>query len=182
VTGISLQGWARHGWRVPLKQVYWLWRDRKGLLGNLLTPVLNGLFGWSVVSEMLGEPSPARLWSLPGLEALGFFSMTVSCLQLAVRAACVRRVYTRSHALLVPFRAVFGNALNCASTMGAVWRFCAAKLRGRPLVWLKTEHMYPTRAVLTLHAPPAEPRVVPFPAPVTDLDAEAQRAPVSRSR
>jgi len=47
VTGIALQGWQRHGWRVPLRQLYFFWRDRKGLAGNLLSPFANLLFaGW----------------------------------------------------------------------------------------------------------------------------------------
>jgi adsorption protein B len=36
VTGIGLQSWQRHGWSVPSAQFYWFWRDRKGLVGNLL--------------------------------------------------------------------------------------------------------------------------------------------------
>jgi bacteriophage N4 adsorption protein B len=42
--GIVLQSWERRGWQAPARQLYWLWRDRKGVLGNLLTPVLNLLF------------------------------------------------------------------------------------------------------------------------------------------
>jgi adsorption protein B len=32
-----------------------------------------------------------------------------------------------------------------------VWRYGNARLRGRPLVWLKTEHAYPSRDALLLH-------------------------------
>ena len=44
VMGVSLQTWAQHGWRVPWRQVYWFWRDRKGLLGNLVTMAANFIF------------------------------------------------------------------------------------------------------------------------------------------
>ena len=37
VTGIALQTWQRHGWRGSAAEVYWFWRDRKGLLGNPLS-------------------------------------------------------------------------------------------------------------------------------------------------
>ena len=41
VAGIALQGWQHHGWRVSARQRYWFWRDRKGLIGNLLSPATN---------------------------------------------------------------------------------------------------------------------------------------------
>jgi adsorption protein B len=28
-TGIALQGWQRHDWNMPWRQVYWFWRDAK---------------------------------------------------------------------------------------------------------------------------------------------------------
>ena len=37
--GIGLQSWERHGWRGSLAEVYWFWRDRKGLFGNPTQPV-----------------------------------------------------------------------------------------------------------------------------------------------
>jgi hypothetical protein len=54
----------------------------------------------------------------------------------------------------VPVRAVLGNWLNCLATAQALWRYSLAKVRGRPLVWLKTEHMYPSRAALMVHKRP----------------------------
>jgi adsorption protein B len=36
VTGIALQSWERHGWGRDPKQWYWIWRDRKSLVGNPL--------------------------------------------------------------------------------------------------------------------------------------------------
>jgi bacteriophage N4 adsorption protein B len=41
VTGIVLQGWQNHGWLGAWPQAYWFWRDRKGLVGNLLSPRAN---------------------------------------------------------------------------------------------------------------------------------------------
>jgi hypothetical protein len=45
-------------------------------------------------------------------------------------------------------RAMVGNWLNCAATVRALALYCYAKLRGRPLVWIKTEHAYPNPAAL----------------------------------
>ena len=157
VTGIALQGWERHGWRVPLKQSYWLWRDRKGLVGNLLTPVLNLMFLWGLAcwaGAAAGRPWVVRIWEMPGLAPLCGFTLALSILQLGVRAACVRRIYGGAFAVLMPLRAVFGNFLNCISTVLALWRYFAARLQGRPLVWLKTDHCYPGRAALMAHKRP----------------------------
>jgi hypothetical protein len=45
-------------------------------------------------------------------------------------------------------RAVYANALNSAATFCAVAIYASARLRGRPLQWLKTAHAYPNRAAL----------------------------------
>ena len=58
--GIALQSWERHGWRGSLPQVYWFWRDRKGLLGNPLSLLANFLFAYGVFTWLY-----ARLAGLP---------------------------------------------------------------------------------------------------------------------
>ena len=72
VMGISLQGWERHGWKAPPRQIYWLWRDRKGLIGNLLNPVMNGLFLWGAVEWLWGSGGRlgSALWNRPGMAEL----------------------------------------------------------------------------------------------------------------
>lgn len=45
-------------------------------------------------------------------------------------------------------RAIWGNWINCFATVMAYYRYFSAVARGRPLVWLKTEHAYPSRAAL----------------------------------
>ena len=63
VAGIALQCWREFGWS-PAGQWYWLWRDRKGLVGNPLTILANLLFvygaaGWAW-AEARGERSEER--------------------------------------------------------------------------------------------------------------------------
>jgi adsorption protein B len=151
VTGIVLQSWERHGWRAPRRQVYWLWRDRKGALGNLTTPLLNMLFLYGAstwaAAKIGGHP-----WTF-GMHhawASWMFSATavLAAFQMGVRALCVRRIYGFRFAAGVPARALLGNWLNCAATMLALAHFFSAKLLGRPLVWVKTEHAYPSPAAL----------------------------------
>ena len=76
------------------------------------------------------------------------FTMALQILRLAVRMACVARVYGARFALGVPVRAIYANALNSAATVLAVARYAIARARGLPLRWLKTDHAFPTRAAL----------------------------------
>jgi hypothetical protein len=60
----------------------------------------------------------------------------------------VCRVYGALFSLGVPVRAVYGNALNTAATFRALGQYAIARIRRRPLRWLKTDHAYPTRTAL----------------------------------
>jgi adsorption protein B len=151
VMGIVLQSWERRGWRAPPRQLYWLWRDRKGVAGNLLTPVLNLLFVYGVFTWGESELTGHR-WLIgaqhPALRGLFSATFALSGFQMGVRALCSRRIYGWRFAVGVPVRALVGNWLNCAATMRALGLYGSAKLRGLPLVWIKTEHAYPNPAAL----------------------------------
>lgn len=151
ITGISLQTWERHGWSGGWRQLYWLWRDRKGLVGNpagLLTTAIflygaatytaSGLSGaeWGM-REAAGHP-----WLLGLLGVNLFFQL----LQLTVRAGAAARIYGGRFAAGVPLRALYGNVINCAATICALWQYGRARAMRRPLRWLKTDHDYPEAA------------------------------------
>ena len=140
VTGIALQTWQRHGWCGSLVQKYWLWRDRKGLLGNPASLLTNLLFVYGVARSVVGEPLPGTA-TLNVCAALGLY-------RVVYRIACVWRIYGLALAVTVPIRVVIGNYINTVATLSAVRRFWTAKLAGAPLVWLKTEHAFPTQAAL----------------------------------
>ena len=147
VMGISLQSWQKFGWRGSPAEIYWLWRDRKGLLANPLSMVANFVFLYGLATN---------IWSRAPVEAMRLAEITYSLLALrtAVRMACVARIYGPWLALGVPVRAVYANVLNSAATVEAIRRFTWARLHGRPLKWLKTEHAYPSRSVLLSHKRP----------------------------
>ena len=157
VMGIVLQSWERRGWRAPARQQYWLWRDRKGAIGNLLTPILNLLFVYGAVTWGESEVT-GRAWGLgtqhPGLRWLFSATFGLSGFQMGVRALCSRRIYGWRFAMGVPVRALVGNWLNCMATVRALALYAEAKLRGRPLVWVKTEHAYPNPAALEVEIRP----------------------------
>jgi adsorption protein B len=150
VTGIALQSWARHGWRGGRAQKYWFWRDRKGLLGNPIGLLANllfvvGLVYWALGHRITGQPAIGRelLW----------FTSALQVERLAVRFFCTARLYGLTFALGVPVRAFVANYINALSSLRAVWVYANARLRGQPLVWLKTEHAYPSRNALAGHRP-----------------------------
>lgn len=159
--GITLQSWEHHGWRSTLPQAYWFWRDRKSLINNLLTPMLHLLFlyglatlawswhthqAWGLAQQMRGHLPLALSPVLVALEAG----------HLAIRAGCSARVYGIKFAAFSPVRALWGNWMNFLAAACAVGRYGSAKLRGHPLVWLKTEHAYPNRSALEEHVRPLE--------------------------
>jgi adsorption protein B len=141
VTGIALQGWQRLGWSGKPMEVYWLWRDRKGLIANPLSLASNFVFAYGLATAMWTRVSPAQA-------RLAVLTLALQIIRIGVRMLCVGRIYGSIFALGVPFRAVYANALNTASTAQAVARYAWARWRGQPLKWLKTEHAYPARAAL----------------------------------
>jgi adsorption protein B len=148
VTGIALQSWARHGWRGGRAQKFWFWRDRKGLLGNPIGLLANllfvaGLVCWASGRVVMGQHMMSRqlLWVTAGLQVE----------RLAVRFVCTARLYGIGFALGVPVRAFVANYINAVSTIRALWVYSSARLHGQPLVWLKTEHAYPSRNALAGH-------------------------------
>ena len=137
VAGIVLQGWQHHGWRAPLRQLYFFWRDRKGLVGNLLSPFANLLFlcwlaGWRGVS---GVPA----WAAHLCTA----TLSLSLIHFLIRTTLSARVYGWRFAAGVLPRMFWANLLNCAATISALRQFAAARLCGRALAWRKTDHKYP---------------------------------------
>jgi adsorption protein B len=147
VMGIALQGWERFGWAGTRSEMYWLWRDRKGLLGNPLGVLANAVFLYGLATAMWTRMTPlaAELTSV---------TLAFQVLRIAIRMGCVARVYGFVFALGVPLRLPYANVLNASATVQAVARYANARLRRLPLRWVKTEHSYPTRAALLSHKRP----------------------------
>jgi len=151
VTGIALQSWEFHGVRDSLAMSYWLWRDRKGLLGNLITPLMNILFvigagtwTWSRFSH--------HAWLL-AREMSRFYPVYMLGLSLQFVQTCFRmyasaRVYGVRFAAGVPVRVIVANWMNCFATVFAICNYTRAKMRSQPLRWAKTDHAYPSRSAL----------------------------------
>jgi adsorption protein B len=151
ITGIALQSWEFHSFGETLSHLYWFWRDRKSLIGNIVGPLTNLFFvyGLATLSWSLSMGSEWRLgreaaWSAPVAAA----GLALQCLHTTIRMASSARVYGFRYAAAAPVRILFGNWVNCVASCRAIAGYASARLRGEPLRWLKTEHAYPSRAAL----------------------------------
>jgi adsorption protein B len=144
VTGIALQGWERFGWSGTPGEIYWLWRDRKGLIGSPLGMLANAVFLYGLATALWNRFSRLDTELISATFVLQIWRM-------AIRMGCVARVYGLIFALGVPVRAIYANLLNATATGAALFQYASAKFRGRPLRWLKTDHSYPNRAALLAH-------------------------------
>jgi len=153
ILGIGLQCWERNGWRGSLSERYWFWRDRKGLLGNPLSLLSNFVFLYGaltwIAARCMGAPWGLARYSL--YPSLLIATLAIQIIQSAVRMSCCARFYGLVFALAVPLRAVYGNWINTVATWKAVRSYVLARIRHEPLVWVKTEHAYPSRSALVEH-------------------------------
>ncbi len=151
VTGIALQGWEWHGWEGGPRQWYWHWRDRKGLVGNPVSLCANILFFYCCVRAAFGVDvaGMAHVW----VRTFAPLALMLNAIQIAIRMHLVKQVYGWIHALTVPLRIPYANLVNALATVQAVSRYFASRVLNKPLVWLKTEHVYPDRASLVGHRP-----------------------------
>jgi bacteriophage N4 adsorption protein B len=148
ITGIALQSWELHGVWETVSHLYWFWRDRKNLVGNLVSPLANLLTVYSLARGGL-LMSPVLLKGVVACAVL-------LALHMCVRMGCSARVYGWKFAVGLPLRVLWGNWINGVATVSAIHSYCTAKFHGRPLRWVKTEHAYPNRAALTEHQRPLE--------------------------
>ena len=146
VAGIALQGWERHGWRVPARQKYWFWRDRKGLAGNLISPLANLVFfTWLIFNASGNSDMASRVEDLlpSWIAGMSVICASIACVQIGMRVALSAQIYGFRFAAAAPLRMFWGNLINCTATIEAVCLFVVARLERCSLAWRKTEHVYP---------------------------------------
>jgi bacteriophage N4 adsorption protein B len=151
IMGITLQSWEYHSARETFAYLYWFWRDRKGLAANLINPLTNVLFALGVYT-LAAARGAHRPWFL-ARDMARFYplyaaGLCMQAIQTAIRIACCARVYGWRFACFVPVRIVTANLINSFATVRAIWIYAYARIRRRPLRWVKTEHAYPNRTAL----------------------------------
>ena len=151
VTGITLQSWEFHGLQDTVDYLYWFWRDRKGLVGNLVTPLTNIVFVYGATT-LAWSTAHHQDWGL-ARESAGFApayatGLGLQAMHTLIRMTCSYRIYGLKFALAVPLRVVAGNWINCFATSKAIWTYFNSKIRGQTLRWAKTDHHYPNKNAL----------------------------------
>jgi len=152
IIGNSIQAWERFGWTGGLRQCYWLWRDRKGLFGHLLTSAANLLFlygvaGWTQAQASGGDWALGRaVGERPWLVYLLWANLALFLWRQVVRVFVTGRIYDWKLAATAPLRAPWANLINLCATARAVVIYGLARFAGRPLRWSKTSHAFPDDA------------------------------------
>lgn len=156
ISGIAWQGWQRNGWGTTWRQRYWFWRDRKGLIGNPLSLLANLIFAYGALTLALAQLS-GRPWGLgQGVPLLVWPGIAFQLVRLITRAIWSAKVYGWEFAWLTPVRAVWANGINTAATISASYRFLMSLVTGVPLIWLKTDHSFPSPEALRQALPATE--------------------------
>jgi len=154
VTGISLQCWQRVGWQGGWPTRYWFWRDRKGLLSNVLSLLANAV-SLAGGADLAASALARRPWTLgatsPTVIKLCVLTMLLTLFRLSLRTACVARIYGPLFAAGVPLRAIYANFVNCGASVRAITTYVSARLQGRNLAWQKTAHTYPAGPMPAFH-------------------------------
>lgn len=153
VMGVALQSWRQHGWPGSAGQKYWLWRDRKGLAGNLVTVVCNLIFAYCLSMWMAAHLFDTE-WTLERVFPPGYASslllLNTAFLaeRLAFRWYSVKQIYGARQASYALLRTPWGNLINFCSTVTALATFAQSAVRRREVAWAKTAHAFPDRGQL----------------------------------
>ncbi len=154
IMGIAIQGW-RLGWTDSWGANYCLFRDRKGLITNLLAIagypiVIYWIIVWTVAWLNPDTVIPPLIESHEIYATLMWIVLGLLGWRLLNRVAAVGRSYGFVQAMLSAPRLVIGNVVNFWATVQAIRRYLHSRLSGQAPAWVKTSHAYPTDDQLRL--------------------------------
>lgn len=182
VLGITLQTWAKVGWKGGAAVRYCLWRDRKALFANAVVLLAYALLAYAALRAGLAALDGSG-WTaervIPRGSALAWIVAANTAFVAwrgAMKAWLVGRLYGPMQAALSLPRVVVANVVGVAATARAVRSWLRHRLLGEPLRWSKTAHEFPEGEPLPALAPAAAAL-----APVLALatDGEDRRAPAA---
>ena len=151
ILGIALQGAKTFGWRGDIFDKFFLYRDRKGLFTSFINFLANILF----INYMLLFVGlrlnflPSYNYAIP--RTLLIFNIFFLANRLLHRALFVFLLYGWKQSLLSIPRIFVVNFINFCATLRALKLFGEHLLSGKPLVWDKTQHVYPTEEQLATY-------------------------------
>jgi adsorption protein B len=145
IVGNALQGWQQLGWGNRWGHRYFLFRDRKVLIGHAATglasiAVLLTLIIWAAGALLRGDAAFPRVVSPGGwVEQLIKINVILMVVFLTVRAGFVGAVYGGRQAAWSIVRALWAGWINFFASIRALWIFST---QSRPR-WDKTSHEFP---------------------------------------
>jgi len=155
IMGISFQTWEQTGWAGTLPMRYTLLRDRRAPLTHLINVVGYLILLFVLFQAVIRRSSWAEtlylrplftpdsvLWKLAIIDT---WLLVYRALQ---KMLAVYLVYNFKQAVFSVPRVVVGNLINFIATVRAIKAYLAHKLFGKPIVWLKTNHVFPAESEL----------------------------------
>jgi bacteriophage N4 adsorption protein B len=155
ILGISFQTWEQTGWEGTWPMRYTLLRDRRAPLTHLINMVgylvlLYALVQWVFRNTGWAQTVYLRPIFIP--DSLLWKIVIVDTWLLAYRSLqkfmSVLMIYSFKQALFSIPRTVLGNLINFTATARAAKMYLMHRFFGKPIVWLKTAHVFPTEAEL----------------------------------
>lgn len=148
--GICFQGWAYFGWYGSLVDRYFLLRDRKGMVTVFVT-IIAYILALQYILFQLGFSFGLIPQSYPPLLSVDGWIGTVLilnaialCLRVVQRFYFTARTFGWEHGLLAIPRMIVGNMVNFMAMARAWKQYLVHVFTGKPLVWDKTMHDFPS--------------------------------------
>lgn len=151
ILGIALQGTETFGWRGDIFDKFFLYRDRKGMFTSFINFVANILF-INYILIFIGIKlnfMPSYNYNIP--KTLLIINIFFLINRLFHRALFVFMLYGWQQSLLSIPRVFVVNFINFCATLRALKLFGEHLLSGKPLVWDKTQHVYPAEEQLAAY-------------------------------
>ena len=151
LVGIVFQGTAAHGWKGGWGTVYFLLRDRKGILTG--PTVILGYFvliNFILIKLYLDYQGKGALFDL-GLLSEDFvidlllLNMFFLIWRIVHRMVFTTMIYDWRHGLMSAPRLIVANFVNFFAVVRASHIYVTHRITGIPLVWDKTTHSYPVK-------------------------------------
>ena len=150
ILGISFQTWEQTGWAGTWAMRYTLLRDRRAPLTHLLNMIGYLVLGFVVFRRVFALTPFADDLYIPPLFDHGSPLWKIAILDTALlfyrlvqKYISVVTIYNAKQGLFSVPRLLVGNFINFFATWRATKMYFAHRIMGKPIVWLKTAHVFP---------------------------------------
>jgi len=158
--GIAFEATRKLGWRGNAWDVYFFFRDRKGVVANLLPAVSAVLMLAFLFASFDGTEVPDYFWA-PFSFIIYLNSMAIAW-RLWTRVCAFKEVHGRYDPLWVAVRWLVGIVVNAVAVLRARRLFLGpSRFATRPVAWSKTQHELPDDFGGEPAAPEPHPHRIP---------------------